>query len=180
MKTLIVVCVVLVSSVSAAFAQGLPNYSVTPATIFGGAAVVSSSFTPNAATDYVSLGRGIQFNGVAGVATPVFLPLSAFAMSASTNARIDQVNARIDQAFQQITQAERGVAAVAAMANISMPSMPGRTTWAINGSIFGSEIGGGFSFAHRLPTTMPLAVTAAYGNGGGTAHIGRVGLMGEF
>jgi len=61
------------------------------------------------------------------------------------------------------------------MANISMPSLPGRTTWAINGSIFGNEVGGVFGVAHRLPTTMPLAVTAAYGNGGGTAHIGRVG-----
>jgi len=71
-------------------------------------------------------------------------------------------NARIDQAFQQITQVDRGIAAVAAMANISMPSLPGRTTWAINGSIFGNEVGGGFGLAHRLPTTMPLAVTAAY------------------
>jgi hypothetical protein len=61
-----------------------------------------------------------------------------------------------------------------------MPSAPGKTTWAINGAAFQSEIGGGISFAHRLNFNTPLAVTAAYGNGGGTAHVGRVGLMGEF
>ena len=66
------------------------------------------------------------------------------------------------------------------MANIWMPSAPGRTTWAINGAAFQSEIGGGISVAHRLNLSMPIAVTVAYGNGGGTAHVGRVGLMGEF
>jgi hypothetical protein len=98
---------------------------------------------------------------------------------------------RIDLAFAQlqtraqylqngITQADRGIAATAAMANVWMPSAPGRTTWAVNGAAFQSEIGAGLSMAHRLNLSTPVAITAAYGNGGGTAHVGRVGLMGEF
>jgi hypothetical protein len=66
------------------------------------------------------------------------------------------------------------------MANSWMPSAPGRTIWAVNGATFQGEFGAGFSVAHRLPTNVPIAVTAAYGNGGGSAHVGRVGLMGEF
>jgi hypothetical protein len=77
-------------------------------------------------------------------------------------------------------RAERGISAVAAMANIWMPSAPGRTTWSVNGAAFQGEFGAGFSVAHRLPTGIPIAVTAGYGNGGGSAHVGRVGLMGEF
>jgi hypothetical protein len=91
-----------------------------------------------------------------------------------------RINTSFQQLQQDVTQSFRGTAAVAAMANISMPSAPGRTTWAINGAAFQSEFGGGVSLAHRLNLSMPVAVTAAYGNGGGTAHVGRVGLMGEF
>jgi hypothetical protein len=96
------------------------------------------------------------------------------------NATIQQLQNATAQLQHTVIQTERGVAAVAAMANISMPSAPGRTTWALNGATFQGEFGGGLSFAHRLNTSVPVAVTAAYGNGGGNAHVGRVGLMGEF
>jgi hypothetical protein len=95
----------------------------------------------------------------------------------SATAQLQQLTAQLQQT---VIQTERGVAAVAAMANISMPSAPGRTTWAVNGATFQGEFGGGLSFAHRLNTSVPIAITAAYGNGGGSAHVGRVGLMGEF
>jgi hypothetical protein len=91
-----------------------------------------------------------------------------------------QYQQMIAQAQQTATQAQRGVTAVSAMANIWMPSAAGRTAWAVNASTFQGEVGGGFSVAHRLNVSVPLAITAAYGNGAGSAHIGRVGLMGEF
>lgn len=85
------------------------------------------------------------------------------------------------QALQRTAlQAQRGVTATAAMANIWMPSAPGKTAWAVNAATFAGDVGGGFSFAYRLNVDMPIAVTGAYGNGAGSAHVGRVGLMGEF
>jgi trimeric autotransporter adhesin len=98
----------------------------------------------------------------------------------NVTAQTQQLQNITAQLQQTVIQTERGVAAVAAMANISMPSAPGRTSWAVNGAAFLGEVGGGLSFAHRLNTSVPIAVTAAYGNGGGSAHVGRVGLMGEF
>jgi hypothetical protein len=43
-----------------------------------------------------------------------------------------------------------------------------------------SDVGAGFGLAHRLNVSVPLAVTASYGNGGSNVHVGRIGLMGEF
>jgi hypothetical protein len=91
-----------------------------------------------------------------------------------------QAQAQLADLQHSALQAQRGISAVAAMANSWMPSAPGKTSWAVNGATFQGEFGAGFSVAHRLPTNVPLAVTAAYGNGGGSAHVGRVGLMGEF
>jgi len=128
-------------------------------------------------TDLVGLDRLIPGGGI----NHIGLPLSAFASAAD----VQTLNGRIDQALQQIsaintTQLERGIAAAVALQGVSMPSAPGRTTWAVNGAVFQSEIGGGIAIAHRLNFITPLAITAGYGNGGGTAHVGRVGLMGEF
>jgi hypothetical protein len=119
------------------------------------------------------------------------IPLNYFASNASVDSKIAAAFANFQQpstqalqvatqAQQAAIQAQRGVSAVAAMANIWMPSAPGRTTWAVNGSTFQGEFGAGFSVAHRLPLSIPIAITAAYGNGAGSAHIGRIGLMGEF
>jgi hypothetical protein len=130
------------------------------------------------------------------------MPLSAFgAFSSASSLALQQLQTSVGQlqqgfsqlqlsAFQlqqaaaqmqqSVTQSYRGTAAVAAIGSISMPSAPGRTTWAINGAAFQNEIGGGISFAHRLNMNIPVAISASYGNGGGSAHVGRVGLMGEF
>jgi hypothetical protein len=97
------------------------------------------------------------------------VPLDYFATASS----VSTINS-------QILQTQRGLAATAAMANIWMPSAPGKTAWAVNGAAFMSDIGAGFSLAHRLNLSVPLAVTASYGNGGTNVHVGRIGLMGEF
>ena len=120
------------------------------------------------------------FGGGSFCVRPAGINVNYFATASDLNAAAIGLTQRIDTSMQLLQQADRGVAAVAAMANISMPSAPGRTTWALNGAVFQSEFGGGLSLAHRLNTSTPLAVTASYGNGGGTAHVGRIGLMGEF
>lgn len=175
MKSLITAIVSLVVCTASAHAQGFPGtYLGLPNNNFNAACCFGPTLgPPNPATDYVSMG---QLGANNGMISNFFLPLSSFASSTQLAA----VNSRVNQAFDQIGQANRGIAAAAAMANIWMPSAPGRTTWAINGAAFNSEIGGGISVAHRLNLSMPIAVTAAYGNGSGTAHVGRVGLMGEF
>ena len=114
------------------------------------------------------------------------IPLNYFATASSVStlsARLDAAMALSNQVStinSQILQTQRGVAATAAMANIWMPSAPGKTAWAVNGATFQSDIGAGFSIAHRLNLNVPLAITASYGNGGSNVHVGRVGLMGEF
>lgn len=129
----------------------------------------------------------VQAPGSGTFVTSNFVRVSDLLGSTALQQRIDTAIAQVQQAQGAAISAQaaallaqRGVAASTAMANISMPSAPGRTTWAINGAAFNNEIGGGVSFAHRLPVAIPIALTAAYGNGGGTAHVGRVGLMGEF
>lgn len=169
------VIVLLLSSivfVVTAQAQSFNSLTLTP--VLGGFNGPGLS-GPTRPTDLVLLDRDARTGG---------LPLSAFASALD----VQNLNSRIDQAFQQLnggvssstTQLERGIAAAVALSGVSMPSAPGRTTWAINGAAFQSELGAGVSLAHRLPTSMPIALTAAYGNGGGTAHVGRVGLIGEF
>jgi hypothetical protein len=66
------------------------------------------------------------------------------------------------------------------MTSAPMPSLPGKTAWTVNTSLYEGQVGAGFSLAHRFTTTIPLALTVGYGNGGGQGHVGRVGLMGEF
>lgn len=176
-----VLLLISLSFAASAQAQGFGDYTVIPS-IPGNCCGLN--FSGNASsTDTVTLSR-TEFVPLVGTSTVTAnLPLSAFASAAD----IQNVNARIDQAFQQmqqinnnITQVERGVAASVAMANTFMPSAPGRTSWAVNGSTFDGQMGFGFSIAHRLNLNVPIAITAGYANGAGTAQIGRVGLMGEF
>jgi hypothetical protein len=57
--------------------------------------------------------------------------------------------------------------------------MVGRTTWAVNGSVFQGEFGAGIGVAHRLNFAAPVAFTAGIAVGGDEVG-GRIGLMGEF
>ncbi len=171
---LMVALIVAVASCGIANAQGFSHYSI--GNTGGFSPLIPSNVAPNPATDFVNVGQSVAEPGFTSMNVGFWLPLSSFASSSQLAA----VNSRVNQAFEQITQNSRGIAATAAMANIWMPSAPGKTAWAINAAAFQTQIGGGFSFAHRLNSTVPIAVTAAYGNGGGTAHVGRLGLMGEF
>ena len=148
--------------VASAHAQDFPGRYVGLPNSFDGICCVSTVLgPPNTATDYVSMGQLIHGPSGDAMNSRFFLPLSSFASST----QIAAANARIDQAFRLIEQnaqhADRGIAASAAMANIWMPSAPGRTTWAVNGAAFQSEIGGGISVAHRLNVSMPIAVTCS-------------------
>ena len=164
---LLIALIIAIAAPALAQAQNFSSATYTPQTqSFNGP---SQTGTPSLA-DLVLVNH---FNPSSNTFSTAGLTPGSFASSAD----VQNLNARVDQAFQQFN---RGTAAVAAMANSWMPSAPGRTTWAINGAAFQSEVGGGISLAHRLNLTIPIAVTAAYGNGGGTAHVGRVGLMGEF
>jgi len=74
-----------------------------------------------------------------------------------------------------------GIAAATAMANAPTPTRPGGTTFAMNGSIFEGTAGFGFAMNHRLAwTTVPVYITAGYGNGGGHYQAGRAGLAFEW
>jgi hypothetical protein len=151
----------LVSAANAAWAQEFPGtYVQVPGPLgFRGAPIAPTNLTPNSATDYVFLAR--QTNGtMSGVN---YLPLSSFEPQSG-----------------QVQQLYSGVAAAVAISSAPMPSAPGRTTWSVNAAAFQSEVGGGFSLAYRLPTNIPIAVTASYGSGGAYANVGRIGLMGEF
>jgi hypothetical protein len=139
-------------------------------------------------TDVVAVNR---FNPATNTFSTSGLPLSAFASAAdiqNLNGKIaattQATNARIDQAFQAINsntaQLDRGVAAAVALPSAFMPSAPGRTSWAVNAATFDGNVGGGFSLTHRLNFSVPIAVTASYGYGGGSANVARLGLMGEF
>ena len=54
------------------------------------------------------------------------------------------------------------------MAYAPTPSGPGRTTLAINGSVYQDSGGVGIAFQHRFAgTSIPIYFSGAYGNGGG-------------
>jgi len=75
----------------------------------------------------------------------------------------------------------RGIAATAAMAHAPTPSAPGRTTLAVNGSIYEDTGGVGVAFEHRFANTgIPVYILGGYGNGGGREHVGRAGLAIEW
>ncbi|MCC8964908.1 hypothetical protein H8A95_21980 [Bradyrhizobium sp. Pear76] len=150
--------------------------------LYGGLPGVPNPTQVDPANSYIPI---TQFRPLAnGVGTAEFSgwarTADLIAASPAASPAFASLQQRLDTAISQIQQTQRGIAATAAMANIWMPSAPGRTAWAINGAAFMSELGAGFSVAHRLNLSIPLAVTASYGNGGSSVHVGRIGLMGEF
>jgi len=77
-------------------------------------------------------------------------------------------------------EARQGIAAAMAMTSASMPSMPGRTSWTVNGATFRGEWAGGIAMAHRLDAPIPIAVTAGFSYSEASRQGARVGLAGEF
>ncbi len=93
------------------------------------------------------------------------------------NSQIAATNARIDTVDQQ---ARRGIAATAAMAPTMMPSQIGRTTVALSTGFYRGEAALSVSVARRLNVAAPTVVFGSYANGGGSEHVGRVGVATEF
>jgi autotransporter adhesin len=91
-----------------------------------------------------------------------------------------QVNGLQGQINNNLTESRRGIAAAVATATAPMPSLPGKTTWQLRGSLYENQGGVGIGFAYRLNTSVPLAVVGGYGNGGGSANTTYLGLTGEF
>ncbi len=168
---IVLLLIVSMLTIAGARAQSFNSYTASP---FTGCCNGTFTGTP-LPTDTVAINR--PTNGINATAS---LPLSSFASAAD----IQNVNGRINQAFQQVDQStrqlEHGVAAAVAMGSAFMPSAPGRTSWVVNGATFNNAVGAGLSIAHRLNFSVPIAVTASYGNGGANANVARLGLMGEF
>jgi trimeric autotransporter adhesin len=106
---------------------------------------------------------------------------TAAALGLATASQINAINSQLGSLSSAINnvniEARRGIAATAAMAYAPTPSGPGRTTFAINGSVFENIGGIGVAFQHRLAgPSIPVYVSGAYGNGGGREHVGRIGL----
>jgi hypothetical protein len=98
-----------------------------------------------------------------------------------TTTDLSGINRQLADLSGQIQVVKRGIAAAAAVAYVATPSAPGRTTFAVNGSLFDTTGGVGFAFAHRLAnTSMPIYFSGAYGNGGGREHVGRAGISWEW
>src|SRR5262249_32651088 len=105
----------------------------------------------------------------------------ATAPISSLTTDLSAVNAKLADLSGDIQILKRGIAATAAIAYAPTPTGPGRTTFAVNGSVFNDAGGVGFAFSHRLAnTSMPVYFSGGYGNGGGREHVGRVGFAWEW
>jgi trimeric autotransporter adhesin len=93
------------------------------------------------------------------------------------NSQIAATNARIDAVDQQ---ARRGIAAASAMAPTMMPTQIGRTTVAVSAGFYRGEAALSVGVARRLNVAIPTVVFGSYANGGGSEHVGRVGVATEF
>jgi len=102
------------------------------------------------------------------------------ASSADINAINNQLSSLQTQINTNLQEARRGIAATAALAPVTMPSAPGRTTFSLNTGFFEGETGVGIDFAHRLNMAFPFAIHGSSGNGGGNEHVGRLGMTVEF
>jgi len=162
------IAALLISFAFAASAQAQSFGSDTLTPVNGGFNGPSHTGAP-LPTDLVLLNRLLP----GGTFSTTGLALADFASAQD----IQNVNARIDRAFQQF---DHGITAAVSLPSIFMPSAPGRTSWAVNAGTFNGDVGAGFGLAHRLPVSVPLAVTASYAYGGGSANVARFGFMGEF
>ncbi len=77
-------------------------------------------------------------------------------------------------------QANKGIAAIAAMAPAHFPSEPGKTSYSANTGIYRGEVAFSVSLAHRFDGDTPFALTAGISSAGKGNTAGRVGVAGEF
>ena len=109
-------------------------------------------------------------------------PISRLGIAPKTpDVDLSGINRQLADLSGQIQVLKRGIAATAAIAYAPTPTGPGRTTFAVNGSVFNDAGGVGFAFTHRLAnTSLPVYFSGAYGNGGSREHVGRVGFAWEW
>lgn len=77
-------------------------------------------------------------------------------------------------------EARQGIAMAAAMGQAPMPSAPGKTSWKFNNSVYKNAAATSLSIAHRLPTRVPIAVTAGVAIGLRNSALVTGGMQGEF
>ena len=104
---------------------------------------------------------------------------------ASLGQSLDALASGVNQLSNRVgvvqKEARGGIAAAVALVNAPMPSQAGKTSWAGNVAKFRDQYAMGFSFAHRLNSNLPLAMTAGVAYAPGTRDVtGRVGMAGEF
>ncbi len=86
----------------------------------------------------------------------------------------------VQNALTQLRRETRfGIADAMAMAPAPMPSAPGKTTWTVNVSEYHDAVGQGISFAHRLNTAVPFAISGGVSFGPSNVSV-RLGIGGEF
>lgn len=85
-----------------------------------------------------------------------------------------------DDLLRDRRDARAGIAAAMAMGFAPMPSEPGRTSYALNGSTFREAQAIGGAISHRLDTDTPFVLTAGFAYGGHGNNAARVGIAGEF
>jgi autotransporter adhesin len=144
-------------------------------------AIGANAFVAASGTNSVALGQGsiaTRPNTVSVGAPGQERQLTnvAAGVAPTDAANVGQLNALQTQITSNQSEARRGIVAASALAYVPTPSGPGRTTFALNGAYFQGERGLGVAFAHRFASEIPLYFSAAYGNGGGTQHVGRVGM----
>ena len=162
-----------------------------------------SGAAATAAKGVVSVGSAKNERQIQNVAAGMVTSSSTDAVNGSqlyaTNQAIDRTNQSVAALGQSLgalgtsvnqlsarqiaaqKEARGGVAAAVALVNAPMPSAPGKTSWAGNVAKFRDQYAMGFSFAHRLNSNMPLAMTAGFAYTPGTSDVtGRFGMAGEF
>ena len=144
--------------------------------VFGTA---SNTYTAPGITSAAS--KAAQSGPLQVVTTDAAGNLGTSPLSPTPDVDLSGINRQLADLSGQIQVLKRGIAATAAIAYAPTPTGPGRTTFAVNGSVFNDAGGVGFAFTHRLAnTSLPVYFSGAYGNGGGREHVGRVGFAWEW
>ena len=137
------------------------NLGVTTAAALGGGSVYAPG-VGTSAPSYVI--QGSTYNNVGSAFGAVNNGLNNLQGQVSWNQR----------------EARQGIAMAAAMATAPMPSAAGRTSWKLNSAYYKDNGAISLSFAHRLPTALPFALTGGASVGYRNSAIFAVGLQGEF
>lgn len=187
---------IAIGSYSQAAAAHTGNYTVN-----GGNIAATSSAGGTMSVGAIGKERQIQ-NVAAGVvsttSTDAINGSQLYAVGSQVNSMNDQVNGiannvsalgqntmrGFSNAYGMINnnqkEARQGIAMAAAMSQAPMPSAPGKTSWKFNNAVYKNAAATSLSIAHRLPTKVPVAVTAGVAIGLKNSAIVTGGLQGEF